>query len=413
VKDGTEGPEKAFGTEISADAFPFTAANPVDSKQRLTFDAEPYTFGTYQLRVTVTTKEYGTRQQTSIETSPVDRARIEAMVLGVTNYTNSAYNLKHADDDAKLFAEALTTYFGGTAEVRINRRISVDKEDWSKEVIEQDLRTVANESHGPNPWLCGSDDWFIFYFSGHGVVGITPQVKGRFLALKQFDPERLLETTINVSDLTADLKKTLARNYLVVLDSCFSGYHLKPQTRANAAAAKPGGKVKFVKAGMLVTEFTIPNDPDAEALKNFRDELTRHERSAILLSAAGANTEAEEGFASYKRTDRGELLDFVRSNKEAEPERSLGHGLYTFAFIANLLSQLPVGTDISWLLKYGRAPAGPVECLLNFRDAAKIAGADILILSQTLDLQEPEEQVTKTLPRPMTCSAVARVEERP
>ena len=52
--------------------------------------------------------------------------------------------------------------------------------------------------------LCGDNDWFIFYFSGHGIVGATKQsngnqIFGHYLSTKQFDPKNLTRTSTSGS----------------------------------------------------------------------------------------------------------------------------------------------------------------------------------------------------------------------
>src|SRR5205085_3043296 len=100
---------------------------------------------------------------------------------------------------------------------------------------------------------------------------------------------------------------------------------------------------------------------------------------------------------------------FVRTDQETDAQKPLGHGLYTFAFVANLLSQLPPGTNISSLLQNAHAPAGSPDCRLNFQTAAEVAGGEIARQRDALHLQEPEHYFAQPRIAPLACSVAREV----
>jgi hypothetical protein len=265
------------------------------------------------------------------------------------------------------------------------------------------------------PDLCGDNDWFIFYFSGHGIVGAPrPQQKiYHYLSTKPFDPADMGRTAISLVELLDHVSYITAKNELIVLDSCFSGAHIDPVTPSSAAPAVAGGrgagrpragKVEYVFNGRLQDPIEIAQPAatagDSDAYRQTTERLNP-DRRALFLTAAGGDHEAEEGFVEYRKNQ----LSFTRSYEETDEQTELGHGVYTFAFLSNLLSQLPAGSDVSGLLPGAKAPQGSkAACLLDFGAANTDATSDMQHASTT-DMQRPDVagRTTQGLPK-MACS---------
>ena len=388
-------------------AYPFTEDDPNLKNTPIPFEGN----ASYALRVTVSTED-GAPAVAAIS-APItleDKPIVRGLVIGISHYDNPSHaslnDLLHADADAKSFGTVLRRLVPGDADSYIDIRTSDDaaqSERLSKATILNDLDQEAEEHD-----LCGDDDWFIFYFSGHGVVGVNQQHSeaSHFLSTKQFDPSRIGPTAISLIDLFAKFSKINATNELVILDSCFSGAFRgatdsQSGSGGGGRSVRPGvpvnrsSKVLYDVNGELVAPIII-GSPDASKQDGdvliFQQTATRREplKRALYLSAAGSDHEAEEGFVSYGPTG----LDFKSSDQETENQKPYGHGLYTFAFLANLLAQLPRGTDISNMLQGAMAPgASPGDCLLDFEAANLLASADIkklgLKLRNSKDIQTP------------------------
>lgn len=99
-----------------------------------------------------------TQAATGILGEPVQGTKF-AIVIGISNYPGTAYDLKYADDDAKVASSTLENVYGFK-----NISILIDEQataDNIKKAID-DLRVKAT----PN-------DEVVFFFSGHGGIGIA------------------------------------------------------------------------------------------------------------------------------------------------------------------------------------------------------------------------------------------------
>jgi hypothetical protein len=391
--------------------------DPLHSKYDLTEDDPnvPITMpfdgdASYSIRVTV----YADGLAPFTDKSPAirleDKPQVRAFVVGISHYDNSAHasldDLLHADSDAKAFASALTQLLPPDAHVEVRT-----SEDTADKLSRADiLGYLSNEAETQN--LCGDNDWFIFYFSGHGIVGATRQsngnqIFGHYLSTKQFDPKNLTRTSIRVTDLLTSLYDINATNELVVLDSCFSGAFRKASVSqpsngpragcSSALVAKSVGnhssKRKYVLDGQLRDPVEIGSADeekqggDTSAFQNTASQLEPRRRG-LYLSAAGADHEAEEGFESYGQAG----LDFIPSDCESDSQKKHGHGLYTFALLWNLLSQVPVGTSVGADILGGTPPAAPAAvCRISFSEANTDATSDIgkFAKRHSIDVQTP------------------------
>jgi hypothetical protein len=83
---------------------------------------------------------------------------------------------------------------------------------------------------------CNTEDTFVCYFSGHGWV-----FKGSLMLLwDNSQPDKLLSTTIPISQVLESLKCCVARNKLLILDCCHAGIVSKTLgLKGNNSSAKP------------------------------------------------------------------------------------------------------------------------------------------------------------------------------
>ena len=394
-------------------------ADPFQSKFILTED-DPSQYGTiteipfhgtntYSLHVTVHTMSNQSVTSASQSIYVEDKPVVRALVIGVSHYDNSSNgslnDLLHADADATSFATVINNLL--YADLHVDLRTSALTPNV---ITPADIFGELTQEEEQD--LCGDNDWFIFYFSGHGIVGASQQNSrkqtfGHYISTKAFDPKRLQRTSIGIGDLMQKLSDVHATNELVILDSCFSGAFGQTSTAApvtaNVDSRSPAGhvrssKVEYVIGGELVDPVRIaPADiggggGDVLVFQQTADKLeyNRSGRRALYLSAAGSDQEAREGIASYG----ADGLAFVASETETKEQKDLGHGLYTFSFLWRLLKQLPTGTVIpdNWLGSAPAAIAPAGECKLDLSTAHDQAKSDIkeMGLRTRKDVQVPD-----------------------
>ena len=362
--------------------------------------------GSYAIRITVHAESQPPVTEISPPINLEDHAQVWALVVGISHYSNPSHvaldDLFHADSDAQSVRDLLKTYLPSDA--HIDLRTSRD----GPQGLTSGAILGSIDQIGRTESLCGDDDMFIFYFSGHGIVGASRQgspgqVFGHYLSTEDFDPQKLQTTSINIVDLLTRLYLLRAKNLLVILDSCFSGVYRRPipqQSAANGkgpkAVRRRSAKVEYVVNGALVDPLEIgtgdmaKQDADVMAFQMYAQMTEKSGFRALYLSAAGADHEAEEGFVSYD----GDGLEFIRSDEETDEQKQRGHGLYTYSLIWNLLQQIPSGEAIPSSV-LGAVPDHTTargRCELDFFSAYTNATADINRLrkrSPERDVQTP------------------------
>src|SRR5439155_24554388 len=151
----------------------------------------------------VQTDDRRTAEETSPAQAIADRPKIKALIVGLSHYVRanpsaeSISDLLHADADAETFGELLKKLLPSSAD-DVDIRTSHGAKELSKDAILGELHHIRETEK-----LCGDNDWFIFYFSGHGVLGGTtrPAQITRFLSTKAFDPADPDKTGISIVDL--------------------------------------------------------------------------------------------------------------------------------------------------------------------------------------------------------------------
>ena len=371
--------------------------------------------GDYSVKVTVYVDGRPPAEADSGVYHLVDRPVVRSVLVGISNYENpSAANLLHADSDAKTFGALLQSLFpAGPAPVLLTS----DSSDQKKLPTKMNILAQLQQQSG----FCAPEDWFIFYFSGHGIVAFNSNGNqfAYYLSTQTFDPTSLRATAIRIGDLLNEIRNIPAKNKLVLLDSCFSGASSRPVDVARAAhnsgastrstLRRATKKVTYIQDDKPVDAFQVAK-PDPNHLAGDTgafDATSQAENNdnvhVLYLSAAGADHEAEEGYASY----RNELV-FVPADEENTPEqKAMGHGFFTYAWIWNLLKQTPKQLQLPNLAGELPKPAPAEACRINFEAAAHntISQFEDLRLSHTDHAyQHPELSGSKQVPGSVECS---------
>ena len=135
--------------------------------------------------------------------------RSVVVVIGIDEYRNKQ-NLSYAVRDA----EAVALLF------RENTSYEVYMKLYNGEATKKSIVRVIDELINER-----GIDRIIFYFAGHGHTEKSVMIDGElgFFLPTDYDPSRLLETSIPMSEVVTWAKSLKARHVLFLFDACFSG----------------------------------------------------------------------------------------------------------------------------------------------------------------------------------------------
>jgi hypothetical protein len=179
-------PSYYFTYQLTNEGVAGKLENPLDSKFVITeSDPVPQTDeaihipyqgpGNFALNLTV----YAEGREPVTLTSPVshldDSPHVTAVVVGISRYISlSVPQLSHADEDAKSFDSFLKAVIPDSLQTTL---LTSDASNPSKTPTVKNIAdAITAEKLAPQ--ACSNDDWFIFYFSGHGIVGSNEAMVG-------------------------------------------------------------------------------------------------------------------------------------------------------------------------------------------------------------------------------------------
>ncbi len=342
------------------------------------------------VKLWVYVQERAPEQVYSGEITVPDNRIVRGVIVGVSHYQpdSGVTELLHADEDAR----AIDNYINSVAAGDVKTTLLVSDAADSKTKLTPVGISAALTSLKTDPEVCdnSADKWLIFYFSGHGIVGSTQQITSdneqpitkRYLSTAILDPTKLPQTALSVESLLDQIRDIPINNKLVIFDSCFSGnsFSLSAHKDQAGKSVHNSRKVGYVINGEFTNEFQA----NSSAVQSKGGDLERFDsvpkaeavdgRHMLILAAAMANEAAEEGFESYN----GNNLVFIPVERETEDQKQLGHSLYTYALLWNLLTDLPEGSQPPSIIG-GDSPTpqsqGP--CDINFVGAHTAAASDI------------------------------------
>jgi hypothetical protein len=430
-------PAYYFTYQLAKDGAGGQLENPLDSKFLLT-EADPLPQAADNIHIpyqgsgnfSVMVSVYAEGRDPVTLTSPVrhlgDSVRVTALLVGVSHYASTSIpQLTHSDEDAKSFDTFLKAIFPDGLQTTL---LTSDASDPSKKPTVKNIADAFSaERFASN--ARSNDDWFIFYFSGHGVVGSDEATVGNkgavathYLSTTLLDPTDLDTTAIPIEEIFSWVRNIKAGNKIVILDSCFSGsskrFHPGSTGRSGAKDVPPKGrshKVAYVFGKGVVDPYEFasrnPNTGtgDLLAFKETAEKEDADGKRDLYLSAAFSDHEAEEGFEQYSQPG----LDFTPSDEEKDEQKAYGHGLYTFVLLWNLLSQLPKESVLPEILKGQKpVPTAVGSCQIDFSSAHLIGAGDIARLQRASkatdhprDYQTPDVAGhTQTIPPMLPCN---------
>ncbi|NOQ72915.1 MAG: hypothetical protein GQ574_12980 [Crocinitomix sp.] len=140
--------------------------------------------------------------------------------IGINNYKNPAYNLDYAVNDSKAFVKSLKD--GGDSLFNSVKTYSILNSNATKANIMATITEIKSE--------IGSEDVFLFYYAGHGVMSaeIAPDQSEFFIVTHDvtnlYDASAVIrEKAISAGELMEISKNIAAEKQLFVLDACHSG----------------------------------------------------------------------------------------------------------------------------------------------------------------------------------------------
>jgi hypothetical protein len=130
-----------------------------------------------------------------------------ALVIGIDDYSPPLPKLKTAVNDAKTFANLLSSKYGFQVTLLLNQDATRDK-------------ILAAITHFRKS--LAENDSFLIYYAGHGSYDRGTE-KGYWLPVDA-DPDPLITSRdISADDLVTEVRGLAARHVIIISDSCFSG----------------------------------------------------------------------------------------------------------------------------------------------------------------------------------------------
>lgn len=140
--------------------------------------------------------------------------------VGINKYQNPAYELSYAVDDAKAYGKRIKN----SANAIFNQveEVFIKDEDADKAGIEKAFADMAAKA--------GPEDVFIFYYAGHGAMGMNRETREKTFFIVPYDITKmygdydlLLQKGVSSDELLAFSKQIKAGKQMFILDACQSG----------------------------------------------------------------------------------------------------------------------------------------------------------------------------------------------
>jgi TolB-like protein len=178
--------------------------------------------------------------------------KIHAVIVGVSEYSNSNFNLNYADADAKIFYDFLKSQSGGAIpDDRIKLLLNKDATrtnivGWIKKIFENSSK----------------EDLIIFYFAGHGWA----EGQTMYFLSNEVEMDNLIGTALSQDDIEKSFKYARAKRALMIADACHAG----------------------------ATKISFGTARDVDIRNRLLLEIAQSSEGLTLLTAAGSNQQSKE-----------------------------------------------------------------------------------------------------------------------
>jgi WD40 repeat protein len=246
-----------------------------NTEQKISLELNP---GANYIQVFVT----NSKGQTSLKESfnaynnaPLKKSDLYLVLIGVSKYEQSKFNLKYADKDAT----DLGNYFSKN---KVFEKVNL-KPILNNDAKIETITSVKNFIATAKP-----NDVVMFFIAGHGVLD---KELDYYLATSNMDFNNPAGLGMNYEALDAILETTPARNRMMFIDACHSGEVDKDEMKATEVKAADGD-IAFRAAGIGLANLEKVNSLEL-AKSVFAD--FRSNNGAWVISSAGATEYAIEG----------------------------------------------------------------------------------------------------------------------
>lgn len=137
-----------------------------------------------------------------------------ALIVGISNFKNSSYNLKYAAKDALDFRNFLVNEANFAPD---HVKLLIDEQ-----ASEKAIKSAFGDKFLPRVSMPG--DLVVIFVSTHGTPSTTDQGGEYYLMAWDSDAEDLYATGVNMKDLADRIKRAVKTDRaLIVMDTCYSG----------------------------------------------------------------------------------------------------------------------------------------------------------------------------------------------
>ena len=234
-----------------------------------------------------------------------------AVIIGISKYErsgrNNLTNLIFADDDAKTFANTLTTFGWSNSHIKL----LINEQATQRNIL------IALES-----WLTkvGPNDQIVLFWSGHGFPDPEDPEKVYFAC---YDTDiKIPATGYRMDRVRSTLEERKTKNVIVFADTCHAGKLITRGSRGLSIIPniEKMSRENKVPKGWI---FMVGADTDRQAIED-----TSWSNGAFTHSLIkGLNGEAD-GFQSAGAKDgivtMGELKDYMNTTMPDETQKVLG-----------------------------------------------------------------------------------------
>lgn len=211
-----------------------------------------------------------------------------ALIIGISKFANSEYNLKYAAKDASDFRDFLVNEANFAPD---HVKMLLD---------EQATRLNIMSAFGDKflPRVARPGDLIVIYVSTHGTP--APKDKGgeSYIVAHDTDRDNLFATGVQISDLQDRIKRACKTDRcLIVMDSCYSGFAAKG-ARGGEAAANFSARELAQGTGHMVVCSSGPDERSWES-RTYKNGVFTHNLIESLRTI-GRQSGIKAAFAHMK-----------------------------------------------------------------------------------------------------------------